>query len=88
MPSLIAIDIGNSNITIGLLNGSDVTRSWRINTDLQRTADEYRIIIENLVGNGDGGGYKGCGDVFGGAERDAGHKTGGNRPVRSDAVSG
>ena len=54
MPSLIAIDIGNSNITIGLLNGSDVTRSWRINTDLQRTADEYRIIIENLVGNGDG----------------------------------
>ena len=59
MPALIAIDIGNSNITIGLLNGSDVTRSWRINTDLQRTADEYRIIIENLVGNGDGGDIKG-----------------------------
>jgi type III pantothenate kinase len=47
---LLTIDIGNSNITFGLYNGSnELQHHWRIKTDHGRLPDEYGIIILGLM---------------------------------------
>lgn len=46
---LLAIDIGNSNIVIGIFQGEQLQADWRIATDLHRTADEYAAILLNLI---------------------------------------
>ncbi len=46
---LLAIDIGNSNIVIGIFHGEKLQADWRIATDLHRTADEYAAILLNLI---------------------------------------
>lgn len=46
---LLAIDIGNSNIVIGIFQGEKLQADWRIATDLHRTADEYAAILLNLI---------------------------------------
>lgn len=46
---LFTIDIGNTNITFGLYNGSELEYHWRIKTDHGRLSDEYGIIILGLM---------------------------------------
>jgi type III pantothenate kinase len=46
---LLAIDIGNTNITIGLYEGDQLGPRWRLATDHQRTADEYGILLTQLL---------------------------------------
>ena len=46
---LLAIDIGNTNITIGAFDFPDIRHSWRINCDRSRTADEYALLLKSLV---------------------------------------
>ncbi len=38
---LLAVDIGNTNVTIGLFRGTELLATWRLATDVSRTADEY-----------------------------------------------
>ncbi|NLT94725.1 MAG: type III pantothenate kinase [Clostridia bacterium] len=45
---LLAFDIGNTNMVIGVFKGRDLVISWRIATDRQKTADEYGILMQNL----------------------------------------
>lgn len=45
---LLAIDIGNTEITIGLFGGLDLERSWRIMTHPDRTADEWAVLLRAL----------------------------------------
>jgi type III pantothenate kinase len=45
---LVAIDVGNTNITIGLFEGERLTHSWRLATLRERTADELGILITHL----------------------------------------
>lgn len=45
---LLCIDIGNSNIKLGLFKGEDLCYSWRINTNRSSLADEYAALILNL----------------------------------------
>ena len=45
---LLAIDIGNTNIVIGIIKDSKIINSWRIGTDKLKTANEYGILITNL----------------------------------------
>jgi type III pantothenate kinase len=47
---LLAIDIGNTEITIGLFAHSELERSWRIMTHPPRTADEWAILLRALFG--------------------------------------
>lgn len=50
---LLAVDIGNSNIVFGI-NGSGVwVNNWRIQTDALKTADEYEVIFNSLLQNGE-----------------------------------
>jgi type III pantothenate kinase len=45
---LLAIDIGNTNITLGLYEGTDLGPRWRIRTIHDKMPDEYGILLEQL----------------------------------------
>ena len=46
---LFAIDIGNTNITLGLYDGDKLGPRWRLATDHERMPDEYGILMINLL---------------------------------------
>ena len=45
---LLALDAGNSNITIGAFEGRDLIFHWRLRTVKEQTADEWGILLRNL----------------------------------------
>lgn len=45
---LLAIDVGNTNITFALFDGSQVIADWRIGTVARRTGDEYAGLMIGL----------------------------------------
>lgn len=45
---LLCIDIGNTNILLGLYRGEELAAHWRIATDHQRLADEYAVLLIEL----------------------------------------
>ena len=45
---LLAIDVGNTNIVIGVFNGTSLTHSWRLTTLRERTSDELGILVTSL----------------------------------------
>lgn len=46
---ILVIDIGNTNIMIGCMDGTHLCFSERITTDKKRTALEYTIIFKNVL---------------------------------------
>ena len=48
---LLAIDIGNTNIVIGVFREKELVISWRFATDIRRTVDEYGLELLGLVNN-------------------------------------
>jgi len=45
---LLVIDIGNTNIVIGVYDKKKLVQHWRIGTKKSRTADEYGIMLMDL----------------------------------------
>jgi type III pantothenate kinase len=45
---LLALDAGNTNVTIGVYEGSTLTSRWRLRTVHDQTADEWGILLRNL----------------------------------------
>jgi len=45
---LLAIDIGNTNIVIGVFEGEKVRATWRLGTDVHKLEDEYAGLFSNL----------------------------------------
>lgn len=45
----LAVDIGNTNITIGFFRGDTIEKTWRLSTDHQKTSDEYGLLLLNLL---------------------------------------
>jgi type III pantothenate kinase len=45
---LLAIDVGNTNIVVGVFLGEELIHSWRLTTIRERTADELGIIVSDL----------------------------------------
>src|SRR5699024_3141501 len=45
---LLALDIGNSNIVMGVSDQGEWVHQWRIQTDAGKTADEYGILFKSL----------------------------------------
>mgnify|MGYP000185051522 CR=1 FL=1 len=46
---VITIDVGNTNITVGVFRGDEVMASFRITTKMPRTSDEYGMLLSNLL---------------------------------------
>ena len=45
---LLAIDVGNTNIVLGVFRGAELTVSWRLATLPERTADEMWVVTSRL----------------------------------------
>lgn len=51
MPSnLLVVDVGNTNIVLGVYANDELLHSWRLSTARDRTADEYGILARELIG--------------------------------------
>ncbi len=46
---LLAIDLGNTNLTLGLFQGDQLEAHWRLATDHQRMPDEYGLQFHSLL---------------------------------------
>lgn len=46
---LLALDIGNTNVTVGVFDGDMLKATWRIASDVHRMPDEYASVILNLL---------------------------------------
>lgn len=46
---LLAIDIGNTNIVMGVMKGLDLVTSFRLTTQTPRTSDEYGIMMVEML---------------------------------------
>lgn len=50
---LLAVDIGNSNIVMGLSDNGGWFHRWRIQTEADKTIDEYYVLFKNLFDDAD-----------------------------------
>ncbi len=48
---LLCIDVGNSNITIGVFDQDDLICTYRMNTKVRRTSDEYGFMLHYFLEN-------------------------------------
>ena len=46
---LLAFDVGNTHVVFGLFQGSNLLNSWRLQSDVNRTVDEYALEVLGLV---------------------------------------
>ena len=46
---LLVVDIGNTNITMGVFDEEKIVSTFRITTKISRTSDEYGMIICDLL---------------------------------------
>ena len=46
---LLAIDIGNTNLTLGVFEGQHLESTWRLATDPRRLADEYGLLLSSIL---------------------------------------
>ena len=46
---LLAIDIGNTNITLGVFDSAELKASWRLSSNSLRQKDEYSLQIRDLL---------------------------------------
>ena len=45
---LLVIDVGNTNTSLGVYDGAELIRHWRLTTARDRTVDEYGVHARNL----------------------------------------
>ena len=45
---LLAFDVGNTNIVLGVFKDGELVTNWRLETDIRKSADEYGMIINQL----------------------------------------
>ncbi len=45
---LLAIDVGNTNIEVGVFRGKELFMHWKIKSEREKTCDEYKITLLNL----------------------------------------
>ncbi len=45
---LLVIDIGNTNIVLGVFEAAELVHSWRVATRRDRTPDEYAVLCDDL----------------------------------------
>ena len=46
---LLAIDIGNSMVNLGIFEGEQLAANLRVSTDAKKSADEYGLTLRDLL---------------------------------------
>jgi len=49
MRTLLAVDVGNTNVKFGLFRGETLAAAWTIATDSRRTRDEYALLVTQML---------------------------------------
>lgn len=49
MASILAFDIGNQHINLGVFEGPELRAAWRISTRVEGTPDEYAVLLDTLI---------------------------------------
>jgi type III pantothenate kinase len=49
MAGLLAVDVGNTQTALGLYEGAELARHWRLATEPQRTGDELGLFLGGLL---------------------------------------
>lgn len=49
---ILLIDVGNTNVTIGICDGDKIAASWRMTTNRDLTSDEIGIVLRNYFSLG------------------------------------
>jgi type III pantothenate kinase len=47
---ILVFDVGNTETTLGLFDGEELTAHWRVVTDVARTPDEIGLLLRGLLG--------------------------------------
>ncbi|TCZ74339.1 type III pantothenate kinase [Paenibacillus albiflavus] len=50
---ILVVDVGNTNIVLGLYKQNDLIHHWRVSTNRSATSDEYGMMVYNLFGYAD-----------------------------------
>jgi len=48
---ILVIDVGNTHTVIGVYKEEKLLGYWRVSTDLNKTEDEYGMLVKNLLSN-------------------------------------
>lgn len=48
---ILVIDVGNTQTVVGVYDDKKLLSHWRISTDLNKTEDEYGMLVKNLLSN-------------------------------------
>ena len=46
---LLAVDVGNTNVVVGVFKDDELRATWNLFTDVYKTADEYTVLMRNLL---------------------------------------
>ncbi|HEY4322255.1 MAG TPA: type III pantothenate kinase [Gemmatimonadales bacterium] len=46
---LLTVDVGNTEVTTGLFQGTELLGRWRLTTQVDRTPDEWALVLESFV---------------------------------------
>ena len=46
---LLALDVGNTNVTLGVFENDSLRATWRFATDIEKQADEYGVLMLTLL---------------------------------------
>jgi len=49
---LLVIDVGNTNIVLGIFDRDTLVRDWRVRTEQNTTEDEFNVLINSLLADG------------------------------------
>jgi pantothenate kinase, type III len=52
-PMLLAADVGNTEIVLGVFRGPELVHTWRISTQAERTADELALLFSGFLAQAD-----------------------------------
>lgn len=50
---LLAVDVGNAQTVVGVFSGAELVDHWRLSTNAGRTADEYALLLDGVLGFAD-----------------------------------
>lgn len=42
---ILVLDVGNTDVVLGVYKGKELVDFWRISTDKNKTSDEHQILI-------------------------------------------
>jgi len=46
---LLVIDVGNTEVTVGLFRGNQLVKDWRLTTGIKRTSDEWATVLTSYL---------------------------------------